>query len=213
MNSHVPHKRRLGADGRDKPHYSFIPEPAPEKTAPDGLRLVQRFVNSTEIHENRPTDEELVSPEALRGWLAERELMDASEPVTDTDLARALEVREGLRALLMAHNGEPLDRDRVERLDRVARDVQVHVCFGEDAEPELVAESGGVDGALARLLAIVATAAEQGTWQRLKACPRDCCTWAFYDRSKNRSGRWCSMDSCGNVEKARAFRERRRSGD
>ena len=122
-------------------------------------------------------------------------------------------MREGLRALLMAHNGEPLDRDRLARLDRVARRVQVHVCFGEDTEPELVAESGGVDGALARLLAIVATAAEQGTWQRLKACPRDCCTWAFYDRSKNRSGRWCSMDSCGNVEKARAFRERKRSGD
>ena len=37
--------------------------------------------------------------------------------------------------------------------------------------------------------------------------------WAFYDRSKNRSGRWCSMDSCGNVEKARAFRERNRSDD
>ena len=31
-----------------------IPESAPEKTAPEPLRLVQRFVNSTEIHENRP---------------------------------------------------------------------------------------------------------------------------------------------------------------
>ncbi len=190
-----------------------IPESAPEKTAPDPLRLVQRFINSAEIHESRPTDEELVSPEALRDWLVERDLMDGSEPVSDDDLARALDVREGLRALLMAHNGEPLDRALLERLDRVARRVQVHVCFGENAEPELVADSGGVDGALARLLAIVATAAEQGTWQRLKACPRDCCTWAFYDRSKNRSGRWCSMDSCGNVEKARAFRQRHRTHD
>ena len=188
-----------------------IPESAPEKTAPEPLRLVQRFINSTEIHETRPTDEELVSPEALRDWLVERDLMDASEPVSDDDLARALDVREGLRALAMAHNGEPLDRSMVERLDTVARRVQVHVCFGDDAEPELVADSGGVDGALARLLAIVATAAEQGTWERLKACPRDCCMWAFYDRSKNRSGRWCSMDSCGNVEKARAFRERHRA--
>ena len=68
-----------------------------------------------------------------------------------------------------------------------------------------------MDGALAGLLAIVAASAEQGTWERLKACPRDCCLWAFYDKSKNRSRRWCSMESCGNVEKARAFRERRRS--
>ncbi|MBN1530111.1 MAG: CGNR zinc finger domain-containing protein [Thermoleophilaceae bacterium] len=185
----------------------------PEKSAPEPLLLVQDFVNSLHVHESRPSEEALVDPEALRDWLAERRLMDASEPVSGADLAHALDVREGLRALLLAHNGEPLDRDRVQKLDGVARRVQVHVCFGADAEPELVAESGGVDGALARLLAIVATAAEQGTWQRLKACPRDCCMWAFYDRSKNRSGRWCSMESCGNVEKARAFRERRRAGD
>jgi predicted RNA-binding Zn ribbon-like protein len=51
---------------------------------------------------------------------------------------------------------------------------------------------------------------ESGGWERLKACPREECEWAFYDRSKNSSGRWCSMESCGNIEKARAFRERRR---
>ena len=153
-----------------------------------------------------------MSPEALRDWLVERELMDASEPVSDADLARALDVREGLRALLMAHNGEPLDRDaRRAAGPRGAGACRCTCASATDAEPELVADSGGVDGALARLLAIVATAAEQGTWQRLKACPRDCCMWAFYDRSKNRSGRWCSMDSCGNVEKARAFRERQRA--
>ena len=68
-----------------------------------------------------------------------------------------------------------------------------------------------VDGAIARLLAIVAGAAEQGELDRLKACPRDVCHWAFYDHSKNRSGRWCQMDVCGNIEKARAFRERKRA--
>ena len=36
------------------------------------------------------------------------------------------------------------------------------------------------------------------------------CRWAFYDGSKNRSGRWCDMASCGNRMKARAFRERAR---
>ena len=48
---------------------------------------MQRFVNSTEIHENRPTDEELLTAEALRGWLAERDLMDAAEDVSEADLA------------------------------------------------------------------------------------------------------------------------------
>jgi predicted RNA-binding Zn ribbon-like protein len=61
-----------------------------------------------------------------------------------------------------------------------------------------------------RPMAIVAAAVEHGRWERLKACPREECEWAFYDKSKNRSGRWCTMESCGNIEKAKAFRERRR---
>ena len=55
-----------------------------------------------------------------------------------------------------------------------------------------------------------AEAQAEGTWDRLKACPWDTCRWAFYDRSKNRSGRWCRMDVCGNRAKAAAFRARAR---
>jgi predicted RNA-binding Zn ribbon-like protein len=32
---------------------------------------------------------------------------------------------------------------------------------------------------------------------------------AFYDRSKNSSRTWCSMSSCGNRAKTRAYRGRR----
>jgi predicted RNA-binding Zn ribbon-like protein len=58
------------------------------------------------------------------------------------------------------------------------------------------------------VLAIVAEAMAEGTWSRLKACREHSCEWAFYDRSRNRSGVWCSMEGCGNRAKARAFRER-----
>ena len=42
----------------------------------------------------------------------------------------------------------------------------------------------------------------------VKACPADDCRWAFYDRSRNRSGTWCDMSDCGNRAKARAYRKR-----
>jgi hypothetical protein len=48
-----------------------------------------------------------------------------------------------------------------------------------------------------------------GTWERVKICPADDCRWAFYDRSRNHSRTWCSMQVCGNREKARAWRGRR----
>jgi predicted RNA-binding Zn ribbon-like protein len=170
---------------------------------------VQRFVNSVDLETG---EEELDSPAALRAWLAERGLMGPRERVTRADLERALEVREGLRAVLLANNGLPLDEDRVRRLDHAVSRAGVRVRFRAGHEPELVPDATGVDGAIARLMAIVAAAVEHGRWSRLKACPREECHWAFFDRSKNHSGRWCLMEVCGNIEKARAFRERRREG-
>lgn len=45
----------------------------------------------------------------------------------------------------------------------------------------------------------------------LKSCPS--CGWYFLDTSRNRSRRWCSMATCGNVAKARRYQERRRDQD
>ncbi len=179
----------------------------PEKTAPEPLALVQRFVNSIDLENG---EDELESPEALRAWFASRELMGPRQRVGQADLRGAIEVREGLRALLLRNNGLPLDEQKVARLDSVAGRAGVRVSFRAGEDPVLVPGAQGADGALARLLAIVAAAVADGSWRRLKACPREECEWAFYDHSKNRSGRWCLMEDCGNLEKARAFRERRR---
>ena len=182
-------------------------ESTPAKTAPQPLYLVQRFVNSVDLETG---EDELSTPDALRDWLAERGLMPGDEAVSRADLKRALDVREGLRAVLRHNNGLPLEEERVERLDHAVRRAGVRVQFAPGRDPELVADAPGVDGAIARLMAIVAAAVEHGRWERLKACPREECEWAFFDKSKNRSGRWCTMESCGNIEKAKAFRERQR---
>jgi predicted RNA-binding Zn ribbon-like protein len=173
------------------------------------LELVEHFVNSLHMHESRDDEEQLGSPEALGAWLSERRLIAAGEEVTEGDLRRAIDVREGLRALALANNGVELDVAAVERLDRAASRAGLRVQATAHG-PRLEPDAGGVDGALAALLAAVATAVADGSWPRFKACPRDCCEWAFYDNSKNRSARWCDMGSCGNIEKARAYRERQK---
>jgi predicted RNA-binding Zn ribbon-like protein len=180
----------------------------PEKTAPGALALVQRFVNSVDLETG---EDELTSPQALRDWLAERGLMETGDRATAADLKRAVDVREGLRALLLQNSGLPLDSERVERLDTAVARAGLRMRFQPGAEPALEPDTYGVNGALGRLMAIVAGAVEDGAWTRLKACHHDPCFWAFYDRSKNRSGRWCKMETCGNIEKARAFRERQRA--
>jgi len=45
---------------------------------------------------------------------------------------------------------------------------------------------------------------------RIKACPGAHCGWLFLDPRGRR--KWCSMESCGNRAKVRAFAERQRGG-
>ncbi len=46
--------------------------------------------------------------------------------------------------------------------------------------------------------------------QRLKICQNSNCRWIFYDESKSRTRRYCTVDKCANLMKVRRFRARRR---
>jgi predicted RNA-binding Zn ribbon-like protein len=55
-----------------------------------------------------------------------------------------------------------------------------------------------------------------GDLQRVKVCPgvpgqAVPCSWLFYDATRSRTRRWCSMDDCGGAVKARRQSERRRA--
>ena len=179
------------------------------KRAPADLALVQRFINTVELDEG-PDDDELTDPKALVAWFAERGLCEPGARATQAELERAVVIREGLRAVLYAHNGGQLDPDAVAALEAAAGHASLRASFGGE-RPELTPVCGGIDAGLARLLAAVTTAAADGTWQRLKACLADDCHSAFYDNSRNHSGTWCDMSDCGNRAKARAYRKRHRS--
>jgi predicted RNA-binding Zn ribbon-like protein len=180
-------------------------QPSGRPPAPGPLRLVQLFVNSYDVEDEI---EALSDPKALRDWLADHGLLERRARVTKADVARAVEVREALRSLLLANNGEKVDRAAVRTLNEAASASPLFVRFDEEGRSRLAPAASDVRGALARLLAIVNDAAVEGTWERLKVCPEDTCRWAFYDHSKNRSGTWCSMAVCGNRAKARAYRRR-----
>ena len=47
---------------------------------------------------------------------------------------------------------------------------------------------------------------------RIRECDGRTCTWLFLDQSRNRSRRWCSMETCGNRAKVRRHYRRLRSG-
>ena len=181
--------------------------------APGSLETVRAFVNTRDVDDDI---ELLTGPAELAHWLAEQGLAQEGAKklrATAADLRRAIELREALRAHLLAHHDQPLPADAAATLDRAASRARLTLRFKGPDETTLEPAADGVDGALGRLLAIVAGAIQDGTWQRLKVCPADTCQWAFYDASRNRSAVWCDMRVCGNRAKVRGFRERTRGGD
>ena len=178
--------------------------------APEPLRLVEDFVNSNHVHPHRG-DEDLEgfqTSDDLKSWLVERELVDASEPVRATDVQYAIETREALRRLLLINGGAPPDEEAVETVNRAATRGQLTLRFDTDGGSGLKPIARGVDGAIGTILAVAFAAMAEGSWSRLKVCPQETCRVAFFDHSKNRSRRWCSMEVCGNRTKVRSYRQR-----
>src|SRR5215208_6716373 len=178
----------------------MLNDPGGRAPAPGALRQVQRFVNTVDFENGI---EELTDPAAL-----EEIGVPAGVKPGPSDLERALRVREALRALLLGNNGIQVERSTLATLEETARRGRLTVEFAEDGCAELVPGAPGVDGALGRIVGIVHTTMADGSWPRLKACPRHICRWVFYDRSKNRNSRWCAMSVCGNRIKTAKYRRR-----
>lgn len=179
-----------------------VPTAEKREPAPGDLALVQDFINAWDLQGS----DRLSKPASLEEWLNEHGLLESKGRITDADLRHAVEVREALRDSLVANYGEPVPKDALETLSRAARSAQLIVQF-EGSGASLAPAASGVDAALGKILAIAFRAMLDGTWQRLKVCRDDTCRWAFYDRSKNRSGSWCLMSVCGNRCKARKHRQ------
>jgi predicted RNA-binding Zn ribbon-like protein len=186
------------------------PQSGGRPPAPGRLALVQGFVNSHFDLEGERGADLIATPGGLGEWLKARGLRPGVPDAAD--VARAIDVREGLRALLAEHNGAPADPAAGARLRAAAQGSAVGHEIARDGTTGPVAIAPGIAGAIGLLLAVVHEAQTAGTWRRLKACPGAHCGWAFYDTSRNGASRWCSMQVCGGREKARSYRRRASAG-
>ena len=169
------------------------------------LDLVRDYVNTFDLETGI---DRIATPDELALWLSEQGLVDDLVEPTGVEVADARAVREAIRELLLANNGVDSDPAAASKtLEEAGRRARLGVRF-EDGRPVLASEDDGVAGAVGRIVATVAELAPTDEWKRLKGCRDEHCRVAFYDKSRNRSRAWCSMEVCGNREKARTFRQR-----
>lgn len=173
--------------------------------APGQLGLVQSFLNTLDLEAGR---DNLADVGAAQAWLAGHRLISPGTEYDDGDRRRLVDVRRALQGLVAANGGAGLQRRAVTTLNEAARRVRLGVRLHPDDGYRLMAEGVGIDRPIGELLISVTSSMAAGSWNRLKICANDVCQVAFYDASRNRSGRWCSMAKCGNRMKGRAYRHR-----
>lgn len=183
----------------------------PAKQAPGTLEMVRRFVDTDDIYNHR---DELENEGSTTTWLVKEGVLTDGRPVTADGLAALRDLRDVLRELAAANTtGEQAPRRAVDAFNRLsaphAASVRLDVEHG-GLVGFVRAHDDGAGGAIAVLAAAVHQAVLTGTWTRLKSCDNPECRWLFYDESRSRTARWCSMRGCGSIIKARRYRERQR---
>jgi predicted RNA-binding Zn ribbon-like protein len=195
-------------DEHDKRRVGEEIEPGGRPKAPGRLAVLQRFVNSYN-HDFPPEWDRIGTPEKAEAWLRQKRLVAPGDRISVVDVARLRELREAIRTLAIANQGDGPAAAATDVVRKAARTARLRLGIDEDGRTALEPEPRGVDGAVATLLGILHEAQLTGQWRRLKGCRR--CGYAFFDRSKNRSAAWCAMSICGNRTKNRAYYRRRGS--
>ncbi|SKA99261.1 Putative stress-induced transcription regulator [Agreia bicolorata] len=166
--------------------------------ASDAVLLVRDFVNTVEWQED---NDSWTSPADLERWFADRAGFIVGKQ-TEGNLVLARRLREGLRNVLLQHADHEPVAGAESDLDDVLMQIPLRLRVGDEGELALRGDGDRLDP-LAHILSAVDASRVGGEWERLKACARDSCRWAYWDASRNMSGRWCSMSWCGNYAKMR----------
>src|SRR5262245_45467754 len=188
-----------------------------------GVRCLD-FLNTVEWR-GRPEarDERLTSYGEFVAWAKAAGIVDNRErtrllararmsPRLAADvLADAIAAREALAALLGV--GESKPGKAVAAINNVLAKDRFALRLRSDGGA--VREQWELDSpALRRPLTVIlreaAALLSSPERARVHHCSNDQCQWVFLDTSRNRSRRWCRMESCGNNAKARAHYHRHR---
>ena len=182
------------------PHISK-PRKRALQPAPGDLRLVQSFLNTFDL---RAGTEAWENPAALAQWAVGEGLLPVGTELSEADLQRTIDVREGLRAALAGGR----KKSHLQALDNATTEAVLRVRFEPGGAFRLEPVASGIDGFLGRLWVSIAAAQVEGVWQRFKVCASAECRAAFYDLAPNRSAKWC-RPGCGDLLRLRALRKRR----
>jgi len=156
--------------------------------------------------------ETLIAPTDIGAWLVEARLAPPGAESDEQQLAAGRRLREAIDASVDALlAARPAPRPAIAEIDgwldraRVRRRLVLR-----SGRPELQQGQASVEQALAVVALDAARMLGTDERERVRVCASESCGVRFYDHSPGGRRRWCSMERCGNVAKARRHRSRER---
>jgi predicted RNA-binding Zn ribbon-like protein len=179
-----------------------------------GGRLSVDFVNATPPSPELSWEHLIDFLESTSIVSAERGTQLLSLPQSDPQAAEALLLKarrlgSALRKVFAAMlRKQRIAREWIDPVNEILRVTEGHdELVGQDSvwKIEFVAREGGLDWLLAAVARSGAEIIAEGPRARLRLCANPQCGLFFYDDSRTRRRRWCSMAVCGNRSKVAAF--------
>jgi hypothetical protein len=176
--------------------------------APGGLGLVQDFLNTVAIYDYPDLLATTTlagdwAANAMRMWSAARDVNAQPPSFNEADLSKLRALRGTIAKLV---TGEPTN-------GRGTGSVCASFALSDAGDVRLKPSGSGWRWLASALWGEILLGQQDGTWRRLKQCHNHRCGSTFYDRSKNNSGVWHDVKTCGNAANLRASRARRRERD
>jgi len=168
--------------------------------APGRLVLLEGFLNTWS---GELDFDDFETPASTEAWLRGAGVWTRAKKLTAKNHEKIVAFRSHLRAWIIDDEAaKPRKNSGAEVTFRAEIDASGTVEFPATGDPYQA-----VVGAMTES---VSESQKNGTWDRFKCCELPTCGWAFYDATRSRTKRWCSMKTCGSRHKAREYYKRKR---
>ncbi len=168
--------------------------------APGKLVLLEGFLNTWS---GELDFEDLATAKATEAWLRSTGLWSGSEKLTSKQHQKIVQFRNDLRSWI-------LDSKEFQSLTELLEEITFSAHIGADGDVHFQPSGNAAEIVIATLTQAIFESQQNGTWERMKCCQLPSCGWAFYDSTRSRTKRWCSMKTCGSRHKAREYYKRKR---
>ena|ERR1700676_1271682 len=141
-------------------------------------------------------------------------LSETDPQAVDAVGLKMLRLRESVRALFSARaERKTIDKNWVEPINNILRITEGHDELSQHDKTwhlQFIARENGLEWLLAAIARSAAELLVEGPDAPVRRCANPNCRLFFYDNSRTRRRRWCSMATCGNRHKVSAFLRRKR---